>query len=326
MKIISLFDGMSCGLQALKNLDIPVDNYYASEIDKPALEISEKNHPEIIRIGDVRDINPEDYGDIELLMGGSPCQNFSFAGTRKGMVDDTEKIEITSLDQYLDLKSQGFKFKGQSYLFWEYVRIWKGLRPKYFLLENVVMSEKWRKIFDEVMGVKSIVINSSSFNAQNRRRLFWTNIPNVKTPKFVSTELVEDILDIFNDENKFLEGEFVPVNHTGIQGPLGLGGLVKDGQTFWGDVKDKSEIKSISSFRQFQRVYSIKAKSTTLTTSNTSIYKIDGRYRRINTTEMERLQGLPDGYTEGVSTCQRTKMIGNGWSIPVIEYILGGIR
>jgi DNA (cytosine-5)-methyltransferase 3A len=116
------------------------------------------------------------------LIGGSPCQNFSFAGKRKGMTANKESIEITTLEQYLELKENDFIFDGQSYLFWEYIRILKEVMPKYFLLENVVMEKKWEKIISEILDVEPIMINSSLVSAQNRKRLYWTNIPNIEQP------------------------------------------------------------------------------------------------------------------------------------------------
>ena len=122
MNVLSCFDGISCGMVALERAGINVDKYYASEVDKYAIQVSKKNYPNIIQIGDVRNVDPELYKDCELLIGGSPCQSFTFSGQREGMVTE-EDVEVTSLEQYLKLKNEGFDFKGQSYLFWEYVRL-----------------------------------------------------------------------------------------------------------------------------------------------------------------------------------------------------------
>ena len=173
--VLSLFDGMSGGQQTLNQLGIKVKNYYASEIDKYAIQITQKNYPNTIQLGSVTDVDTSKLPKIDLLIGGSPCQSFSFAGKRNGMTVKGGE-EILTLDKYLKCKAEGFEFEGQSYLFWEYVRILKEVKPKYFFLENVVMSEKWEKVITKVMGVKPICINSALVSAQNRKRLYWTNI------------------------------------------------------------------------------------------------------------------------------------------------------
>lgn len=166
---------MSCGQQALSRLKIDVENYFASEIDKFAIQITKKNYPDTIHIGDVRYINYDELPNIDLLIGGSPCQSFSFAGKRKGMSTKCE-IEILSLEKYIELKDQNFEFEGQSYLFWEFVYALKKLKPKYFLLENVQMVDKWKNVISKALGINPISINASLVSAQNRDRLFWTNI------------------------------------------------------------------------------------------------------------------------------------------------------
>ena len=193
MNVLSLFDGMSCGQQALQRSGIQVTNYYASEIDKYAIQITQKNYPKTIQIGSVIDVKAEDLPQIDLLIGGSPCQNLSFAGTRKGLTTK-ENIEIHSLELYMQLKSDGFKFEGQSYLFWEYMRLLKETKPKYFLLENVVMGKKWQKVFSDAIGCEPIMINSSLVSAQTRKRLYWTNIPNITQPQDMEIYL-KDILE-----------------------------------------------------------------------------------------------------------------------------------
>jgi DNA (cytosine-5)-methyltransferase 1 len=175
MNVLSLFDGMSCGQQALERSNIKVDNYFASEIDKYAMQVTMANYPNTKQLGSVIDVDGYSLPKIDLLIGGSPCQSFSFAGKRKGMsTKDSE--EILTLDRYLQLKKEGFEFEGQSYLFWEYMRLMYECKPKYFLLENVMMGEKWEKILSKAIGVNPIMINSSLLSAQNRQRLYWTNI------------------------------------------------------------------------------------------------------------------------------------------------------
>jgi DNA (cytosine-5)-methyltransferase 1 len=175
MNVLSLFDGMSCGQQALERSGVRVDNYFASEIDKYAIKVTQANYPKTNQLGSVIDVDGYLLPKIDLLLGGSPCQSFSFAGKRKGMSTKDEQ-EILTLEHYLELKLEGFEFEGQSYLFWEYMRLLKEVKPKYFLLENVMMGDKWEKILSKAIGVNPIEINSSLVSAQNRRRLYWTNI------------------------------------------------------------------------------------------------------------------------------------------------------
>jgi DNA (cytosine-5)-methyltransferase 3A len=175
INVLSLFDGMSCGQQALERVGIKVNKYFASEIDKFAIQVTMANYPNTIQLGSVLDVDGYKLPKIDLLMGGSPCQSFSFAGKRKGMSTKCE-TEILTLQHYLQLKSEGYEFEGQSYLFWEYMRILNEVKPKYFLLENVEMGEKWEKILSKAIGVNGIHINSALVSAQNRKRIYWTNI------------------------------------------------------------------------------------------------------------------------------------------------------
>lgn len=177
--VLSLFDGVSCGQQALNRIGIKPKKYYASEIDKYAIKVTQHNYPDTIQLGSVVDVDVSKLDKIDLLIGGSPCQSFSFAGKRKGM-STKDNIEILTIEHYLELKEQNFEFEGQSYLFWEYMRVLTDIR-KYnpdvkFLLENVIMGEKWQKILTRAIGINPIEINSALVSAQNRRRLYWTNI------------------------------------------------------------------------------------------------------------------------------------------------------
>lgn len=179
MVVLSLFNGMSCGYMALQEAGIPVTKYYSSEVDKHAVSMSNILYPDTIQLGDVRNIDVNELDKVDILIGGSPCQSFSFAGKMKGMSTKCEK-EILSLEQYLELKEQNFEFEGQSYLFWEYVRIYTELRlinPEIkFFLENVLMVEKWERLISKTLDVNPIMINSALLSAQNRKRLYWTNI------------------------------------------------------------------------------------------------------------------------------------------------------
>lgn len=223
MNVLSLFDGISCGQQALERQGIKVDKYYASEIDKHAILITQKNYPNTVQLRSVVNVDVHTLDKIDLLIGGSPCQSFSFAGKRKGM-STKDEIEILSLDQYLELKNQNFEFEGQSYLFWEYMRILTDLRkinPDIkFLLENVMMGEKWEKVLSKSIGVNPIEINSSLVSAQNRRRLYWTNIGMKPAGLFGDLEsiivqpkdkgiLLKDILQTEVNEKYFLSDKMI---------------------------------------------------------------------------------------------------------------------
>jgi DNA (cytosine-5)-methyltransferase 3A len=175
INVLSLFDGMSCGQQALERAGIKVTNYFASEIDKHAIKVTMANYPNTIQLGSVVDVDGYSLPKIDLLIGGSPCQSFSFAGKRKGMSTKCE-TEILTLEHYLQLKSEGYEFEGQSYLFWEYMRLLNECKPKYFLLENVEMGEKWERVLSKAIGINGIHINSALVSAQNRKRIYWTNI------------------------------------------------------------------------------------------------------------------------------------------------------
>src|SRR5574344_1302556 len=177
--VLSLFDGLSCGQIALKELGVKVDKYYASEIDKHAIKQTMLNFPDTIQLGSVTDVDVSKLDKIDLLIGGSPCTNFSFAGKRNGMSTTTNE-EIYTLDRYLELKKGGFQFEGESFLFWEYMRILNDIR-KYnpnvkFLLENVEMGKKWERTLSEAIGLLGVHINSALVSAQNRKRIYWTNI------------------------------------------------------------------------------------------------------------------------------------------------------
>ena len=219
MNVLSLFDGMSCGQQALERAGIKVDKYFASEIDKYAIQVTMANYPDTIQLGSVVNVDGYSLPKIDILIGGSPCQSFSFAGKRKGMSTKDEQ-EILTLEHYLELKAEGFEFEGQSYLFWEYMRLLNEVKPKYFLLENVMMGEKWEKVLSKAIGVKPIMINSSLLSAQNRQRLYWTNIglepqglfgdleTTIKQPKDKGI-LLKDILELQVDNKYFLSDKII---------------------------------------------------------------------------------------------------------------------
>ncbi len=274
MNIVSLFDGISCAYVALQRANITIKSYRAYEIDKYATLISTKNYPSILRNGDVKTLT--EPIECDLLIGGSPCQDLSVAKKdRKGLEGD------------------------RSSLFWEYVRIKKLLNPKWFVLENVAsMKDDDRDTITKAMGVEPIMFNASLVSAQNRKRLFWTNIP------------------------------FTLPNDKGIL----LKHIVK------GDVEDKYYIKQTKEeadakkASQAYRVYGIDGKSVCLSANGggigakTGLYSINDRVRRLTPLECERLQGLPDGYTTGISDTQRYKCCGNAFNCDVVAHIVAGLK
>lgn len=212
MNVLSLFDGMSCGQITLSELGIPVEKYYASEVDKFAIKATMQNFPDTIQLGDVRELNISLLDKIDLIIGGSPCTNLSMSGKRKGL-STKEGMEVLDLQTYLELKENGFEFEGQSYLFWEYIRIYhelieRGDNPKFFL-ENVEMGNKWESVFNETMGRKGIHINSALVSAQNRKRIYWTDIhDDIPQPEDRGI-LLKDILEEEVDEKYFLSDKMI---------------------------------------------------------------------------------------------------------------------
>lgn len=305
LAVLSLFDGMSNGQIALNKLGFKNYKYYASEIEKPAMEVTQHNYPNTIQIGDVTKVSYKDgilftengkfeVGQVDLLIGGSPCQSFSFAGKQKGMTTK-DNVEILTLEYYLELKNNGFEFQGQSYLFWEYMRILKECKPEYFLLENVKMSDKWRGVLSNAIGYEPTLICSGDVSAQNRPRYYWSNIPNVVKPNKSSIKL-----------KNILEKE----------------------------VSEKYNIKNerVGTLMKFlSKNYKVTGKVPTLTTelahstgknfypkALVEIFDVLGYYRRLTPIEVERLQTVPDNYTNIVSDTERYRMLGNGWTVDVI--------
>lgn len=314
INVLSLFDGISCGQYSLELAGIPVKKYYASEIDENCIKITQKNYPNTIQLGDVRNLTynhlitlPCGAEQLDLLIGGSPCQDLSIAGTRKGLEGN------------------------RSCLFWEFVRVLKTIKPKYFLFENVAsMKCEDKEIITKTLGVEPICINSALVSAQTRKRLYWTNIPNVQQPENRGI-LLKDILEsgiapqnksycLTETYHKASFSDFVKKHtRTMIAMPIRLGHL--EGR----------------SNAQANRVYSIEGKSVCLNANGggggakTGLYKIDlpdGEYiiRKLTPIECERLQTLPDNYTAGISNSSRYKAIGNGWTCEVIAHILRGLK
>ncbi len=304
MRILSLFDGISCGQKAIQSLGVQDYTYLASEVDKYAIKVAQARFPYTVQLGDVRKINPLSIPHVTLLLGGSPCQGFSYAGKQLNFSDP------------------------RSALFFEYVRILKEVNPTYFLLENVNMRKEYQDVISEYLGVQPVAINSNLFSAQSRLRLYWTNIPVLPLPYKDST----CIYDISEPHVPYLkEKEIVPVySHRSRNGIHCVGGL--SGTKLW---LDNGKVQQ-RNFSQGERVYSVFGKSPTLSAQsggtagagNTLVSSdISEGYRRLTTTECERLQTLDDGYTlaEGVSRSQRHKALGNGWTVKVIQHLLKGI-
>ena len=239
LTVFSAFDGFSCGQIALKELGIRVSKYYASEIDKYAIAQTMLNFPDTIQLGSVTDVDVSKLDKIDLLIGGSPCTNFSFAGKRNGMSTTTNE-EIYTLERYLELKNNGFEFEGESFLFWEYMRILNDIR-KYnpdvkFFLENVEMGKKWEKVITDAIGIEGVHINAALVSAQNRKRIYWANIktieyglfgtviPDIPQPKDRGI-LLKDILEDGVDEKYYLSADVIDklVQHRERHKELGHG-------------------------------------------------------------------------------------------------------
>jgi len=301
MNVLSLFDGMSCAQIALDRADIEVNNYYASELDKYAIKITQKNFPHTVQMGDVREIDASEAPKIDLLIGGSPCQGFSLAGKQLNFEDERSK------------------------LFFEYVRLLKELKPKYFLLENVRMKKEIQDVISGLLGVEPIEINSALVSAQNRKRLYWTNIP-VEQPKDKKILLSDIITDGIVDREKShcIDANYWKGGNLKSYFEKHRRQLVFDRCLQIGE----ADLKGIESIK---RVYSVNGKAPTLSTCQgghrePKINISRSQWRKLTTVECERLQTVPDNYTEGVSNTQRYKMLGNGFTVDVITHILKGMK
>jgi site-specific DNA-cytosine methylase len=307
INVMSCFDGISCGRVALQNVRIPVNKYFAFEIDKYSIKISEKNHPDITHLGDIKNWKFFDQlPKIDLLIGGSPCQGFSVAGDGLNFDDPRSK------------------------LFFEFVNILNYQRTKNpkikFLMENVTMVPKWRDTISYYLGVEPVEINSSLVSAQNRKRLYWANWK-IEQPKDKGIILQDIIEEGFVDREKSycLDANYWKGGNPFNYFEKSRRQLVFDRPMMIG------KANGINGHDILKRVYSQFGKSPTLTshTGGNQEPKIDVNeinWRKLTPLECERLQTLPDNYTEGVSNTQRYKMLGNGWTVDVITGILEQMR
>lgn len=281
MNVLSLFDGMSGGQLALNRAYIEYDNYYAAEIDVNSIKVTQHNYPNTIQLGDVKNVKGCDLPSIELLIAGSPCQSFSTLGDGTG-------------------------FNGKSGLFWEFIRILNEVKPKYFLLENVVMKKEWRDIISTQLGVQPIKINSNLVSAQNRKRLYWTNIPNIIQPENKNI-FIEDVLDKEFDDKYWLRK-----NNTDL--------LLKKVSI--------NNAPKIACIDVYNKKVKLDRKCPTLTLPHHNSIRLlqSGRIRKLTPNECERLQNVPVNYTNcGISDIHRYSMLGNGWTIDVIAHIFKNI-
>jgi len=300
MNVLSLFDGLSAAQIALCRAGIVYKNYYASEIDKYAIAVTRYNYPNTIQLGDVNNVNFAEFGKIDLLIGGSPCQGFSIAGKHLNFNDNRSK------------------------LFFKFVEALETTKPRYFLLENVSMKKEWRDIITSYLGVEPVKINSAIFSAQNRIRLYWTNIPLREIPEDKGIKL-QDILESgYTDREKSYCITAIYCNT--------------------GNLKDYFERGKRQLIYQIPRgnnkggIKAVNGKTPSLTTSSWQYNNfLISKYgmRKLTLIECERLQTIPDNYTKygifngqvkQISNTQRYKMIGNSFTVDVVAYILKGMN
>lgn len=301
LKVVSLFDGICCGKEAFDRANIKIDKYIAYEIDKNAIKVALTNHPEITEKGNIIDADFKQYKNYDIVIGGSPCQGFSFAGKQLNFNDPRSK------------------------LFFEYVRAIKEIQPKWFLLENVVMKKEYEDVITNALGVEPVMINSSLVSAQTRKRLYWTNIPNVSQPKDKNI-LLKDILEDIPIKGK--KYELSEINKATI-----LGRRINEK----GHRDDYNKSIPISQCVEVRA--SNRDKSNCLTTVNKDnvltplpigrhkdAYKNNLPFRYYTVKELCRLQTLPDNYCDMIPESVAVKALGNGWTVDVISYIFGKLK
>ena len=292
MRVLSLFDGISCGMVALERAKIPVERYVAYEIEPNAIKISKKNYPQIEHCGDVTTADFTQYEGFDLLIGGSPCTNFSCSKNHKAKVAKERNIE----------EGEGWN------LFLQYIRALKEAKPKYFLYENNFRNPKI--ITDSIsatLGVQPIMIDSSLVSAQRRKRLYWTNIPNIQQPSdkgiFLKDIFIYDP-SLVRTDKRILESAVFKQNYV------------------------QYDLLGKGHFSEPYRLHFLEGKAPTLprcrteTKCNMLLNVNDvSTYKIISPIEAERLQTLPDNYTDCVPKTKRFEVIGNGWTVDVIAHI-----
>lgn len=294
MNVLSLFDGISCGMVALERAGIPVDRYVAYEIEPNAIKISHKNYPMIEHCGDVTTANFSQYSGFDILIGGSPCQDLSVYKT-------------SSAEGWRGLDGK------KSKLFFHYVRALKEVNPKYFLLENVAsMSKESADVISEILGVEPIFINSAWISAAERERLYWTNIPQLQQIPHKEACLADIIVPAAEVPEKYWYKDR-PYEYNGD------------------DKKVQCTMLGSGFMRNTREVYNLRSKANTLLCDGgggnrqKKVYQ-NGRVRKLMPIEYERLQTLPEGYTDCVADTHRYTTIGNGWTVDVIAHIFTGLK
>ena len=312
MNILSLFDGMSCGQIALNRAGIKYENYYASEIENTPIKVTQHHFPNTIQLGDVTKISASDLPKIDLLIGGSPCQGFSFAGKQLNFNDPRSK------------------------LFFEFVRLLKECKPKYFLLENVKMKKEYENIISEHLGVQPIKINSNLVSAQNRIRNYWTNIPNILQPddkkivlkNILETGVFEKDKSYYLTEESYKKEGLEKYHKKEIRQVVFTERRTEEAKAIRREYQKMG--RDFSPRRGKELVPRTDDKCNCLTTSLSKEHiLIDelGEFRKLTELECERLQTVDDNYTQiAGNKTQRIKMLGNGWTIDVISHIFKGIK
>lgn len=281
MNVLSLFDGISCGMVALERAGIPIDRYVAYEIEPNAIKISKKNYPQIEHCGDVTTADFSQYLGFELLIGGSPCQSLS--------------IVQSKTRQHLD---------GKSKLFFEFVRALEEVKPRYFLFENVAsMNEESKQVISELLGCEPQFIDSKRFSAQQRPRYYWTNIPVETALPPECPTVLKDIMQSDVQEKYYYNHPLVDIN--------------MDKQVCATMVHKNHDIHK----RVFNPAFKCHTLTTCGGGNTQKKVLDNGRARKLTPLEYERLQTLPDGYTSGVADGYRYTAIGNAWTVDVIAHI-----
>lgn len=314
MKVLSLFDGISCGMIALERAGIPVERYIAYEIEPNAIKISKKNYPQIEHCGDVTTADFTQYKGFDLLIGGSPCQGFSFAGKQLNFEDPRSK------------------------LFFEYVRAVKEVQPKYFLLENTPMDQKIQNQISAMLGVEPVLIDSKFFSAQQRKRLYWTNIPIkeysdkgilleyvVEPDALVDRDKAHAIIDSIGrtTHREYFKKNQGQIVYKAIELSNIYGGF--------GEKRPRVHLDKSVTIRAGGGGGHIPSLIINDKAREFTVDEIKKCIRKVTPLECERLQTLPDEYTKygeagkEISATQRYKCIGNGWTVDVIAHIFKGL-